>query len=125
MATPRKKPAANKKPAVKKLVRDNGSWIKQGCNWGNKGSGGRPPDQFKAAMRELASGDETLKFLAAILRKPNHPHYMQALKFVSEQGYGKATQPIDLNIENGAMKGYIERDESGEARLMNLNEILP
>lgn len=64
-------------------------------NPGNKG-GGRTPDEFKAMCRELASADAVKKRVATILKNPKHKHFVAALKWASEHGYGKPTQPLDV-----------------------------
>ncbi len=45
---------------------------------------GRPPDEFKAQMAALASREETVRALEAILSDPEHTHFIQALKFAAE-----------------------------------------
>ncbi len=72
---------------------------------------GRPPDAFKALMRELASRDESLVRLAGILKGTlkytdgdgkkvvipvDSDTYLKALAFASDRGYGKAQQSIDV-----------------------------
>ncbi len=52
-----------------------------------------PPKWLKPA---LASRDETIRALAAILENPDHPHFIQALKFAADRGYGRPTQPVAL-----------------------------
>lgn len=63
-------------------------------NPGNKG-GGRKPDEFKALCRELASREETVAAAERILRDPDHPAYLGALKWATENGYGKPHQTIE------------------------------
>lgn len=67
---------------------------------GNKG-GGRPKDEFQARMRELASREATQAALEAILETPTHPHYMKALAFAAEHGYGKATETVEMTGAGG------------------------
>ncbi len=57
---------------------------------------GRPPNEFKAQLAALASREETIRALAAILEDPNHPHFIQALKFAADRGYGRPTQPVSV-----------------------------
>ena len=57
---------------------------------------GRPPNEFKAQLAALASREETIRALAAILEDPNHPHFIQALKFAADRGYGRPTQPLEV-----------------------------
>ena len=60
---------------------------------------GRPPDAWKAACRELASRDEMLERLRQVLDDPEHPAWLSALRFVAEQGYGKARQQLEVTSE--------------------------
>jgi len=55
---------------------------------------GRPPDEFRAAMRELASRDEALAKVREVLNTPDHPHWLGAYRFAAEHGYGKPAQTI-------------------------------
>ena len=59
---------------------------------GNRG--GRPTNPWRAECAELA--DLGLKAARAkqILENPDHPAWLGALKFVSEQAYGKAVQTV-------------------------------
>ena len=59
-----------------------------------KGSGGRPPNEFKAAMQELASREEALAKVREVLNNPDHPHWLGAYRFAAEHGYGKPAQTI-------------------------------
>lgn len=70
-----------------------GGALKRG-NPGNKG-GGRPPNEWKAAMRYLASRGATLKRAKEILEKADDGAlWAQVWKFAGEQGYGRAHQTI-------------------------------
>lgn len=60
---------------------------------------GRPPDEFKALCAELATGAATLAAVRAILESPLHPQFMHALKWATEHGYGRATQPIEQKTD--------------------------
>ena len=61
---------------------------------------GRPPNEFKAQLAALASREETIRALAAILEDPNHPHFIHALKFAADRGYGRPTQPLQIDADN-------------------------
>lgn len=69
-------------------------------NWG----GGRPPDEFKRICQALASRDETLKAVQAILADDKHPAYLGALKWASEHGYGRPQQTVDVTSGNKPLK---------------------
>ena len=58
-------------------------------NWG----GGRPPDEFRAMCRELACSARDAAQI--ILKNPNHPAYVGALKWASEHGYGKPKETVE------------------------------
>ncbi len=55
-------------------------------------------DRFKAQLAAHASREETLRALETILAEPNHPHFIQALKFVADRGYGCPSQPVSLDV---------------------------
>lgn len=65
-------------------------------NPGNSG-GGRPPDEFKAMCRQLASRAKTFEVAERILDNPEvYPSlYTGALKWATEQGYGKPKEHIE------------------------------
>jgi hypothetical protein len=67
----------------------------------NKGGPGRPPDEFKRAMRELASHDEVLSAVAKILRDPDHPQWLGAWKWATERGYGKSPDNVEISGPGG------------------------
>ena len=57
---------------------------------------GRPPDEWKAKLRELASRENVLAHIQTVLDAgPDHPFFAKALEYVTEHGYGKATQHIE------------------------------
>jgi len=57
---------------------------------------GRPPDEWKAKLRELASRENVLAHIQTVLDAgPEHPFFAKALEYVTEYGYGKATQHIE------------------------------
>ncbi len=64
---------------------------RRGC--GRKGRSGRPPDEFRRQLAELASREETVAALEAILSDPNHPQFMKALQFAADRGYSMLTKP--------------------------------
>jgi hypothetical protein len=68
--------------------------IRRGSQPGNTPGTGRPPDAFKALCRELASRAETIEAVSGILQNPDHPAYLGALKWATENGYGKPHQTV-------------------------------
>lgn len=70
-------------------------------NPGNKG-GGRTKDEFKAKMRELAGGDESLAYLEMCIKGVHGPKaHASALAFAAEHGYGKATETLEVSGSGG------------------------
>jgi hypothetical protein len=90
---PRPKETADGTTAIEKVPQPHGGALNRGGTPGNKG--GRPPDEFKAIMRELASSAERMEHARKILDNPDHPHFLNAWKFVTEQGYGKAKETVE------------------------------
>lgn len=65
-------------------------------NPGNRG-GGRPPDEFRRIMAELASRKEVLDYLAQCLEgKHGAKAAVAAHKHVTERGYGKEALPLNI-----------------------------
>jgi hypothetical protein len=79
-------------PAVGDLVpQPHGGALRNGGT--NKG--GRPPNEFKEAMRALADRDDIRAYTERCLKGEFGPKFhMQALAYVTDRGYGKAAQPI-------------------------------
>ena len=50
-------------------------------------------------MAALASREETIRALAIILADPEHAHFIQALKFAADRGYGRPSQSVTLESE--------------------------
>lgn len=69
---------------------------------GKKGRSGRKPDEFNAACAALA--DDTLRrgYVTKILRKPDHPQFMSALRWATDRGYGPVAQAHEISGVNGA-----------------------
>lgn len=65
---------------------------------------GRPPDEFKRAMRGIASRRaalERLKKLTSGSRKVSDDVFLKAFKEVTDRGYGKAVQPLEHSGPDG------------------------
>jgi hypothetical protein len=61
---------------------------------------GRPPDEFRRAMRELASSDAALRYLRECLEGEHGPAAaLKAQEYAAERGYGKA--PATVVLEGG------------------------
>ncbi len=82
-----------------KVPQPHGGAIYRGGVPGHDGSHtGRPPDEFKQMMQHLATREETIAVLTQILADPQHPHFMRALEFCAERGFGKVPAPVELEI---------------------------
>lgn len=88
-----------------------GSLNRQGTP-GNKG-GGRPPSEFVAKLRQLASNDQILGYVRQILANPEHPSFLPAWRMCIEHGYGKAVETARITT-NGTLR--IEIVYSGDTR---------
>jgi len=90
---------------------------------GKKGRSGRKPNAFKEMCRLLASSDLVWQSVQLILMNPNHPSFNGALKWASENGYGKPAQKIDVrgDIKN---PGKLTKEEMREelAKLFTIKE---
>jgi len=63
---------------------------------------GRPPDQWKAALRALADRQEVLDHIDTALKAgPADPFFEKALDYATDHGYGKATQPVQHDATQG------------------------
>jgi hypothetical protein len=84
-------------PRGTKIPLPNGGFFIAGAGNGPpKGSGGRPPDEWRAKLREMASRDEVLAHVQTVLEAgPEHPYFDRALQYVTDHGYGKPKQEIE------------------------------
>lgn len=63
---------------------------------GGTGAGGRPPDEFRAKMRELASSPEALTYLEECVNGLHGPKAsISAWAHITERGYGKMPLPVE------------------------------
>lgn len=83
---------------VKRLVpQPHGGAIYQGAPANVVPGSGRPKDEWKKALQAMASADDTLKHVRKVIEAgAEHPHFFKALDYITEHGYGKATQGISL-----------------------------
>ena len=116
MGRPSKKTSV--KTSVGELVpQPHGGALSPG-NPGNRG-GGRPPNEFKATLRELVDRKEVHAHLLAVLAAgPQHPQFMDVLKYVTEHGYGKAAASVDVTsggqpLSFTVIEEYVEPDGDG------------
>lgn len=62
---------------------------------GKKGRSGRKPDAWRAELQAMVSSDAVLDKLEMVLRDPNHPAYVGALKYASDHGFGRAKETVE------------------------------
>lgn len=93
------RPATGKsRPKSRRVPQPHGGVLVAGAGRGPaKGApnAGRPPEAFKELCRQYACGALTDAGIGTILRNPDHPQYIVALRWVGEHGYGKPTQPVE------------------------------
>lgn len=72
-----------------------GDGRKRGCGPA-KGAphAGRPPDAFKEMCRDIASRGAQALVAKRVMQNPKHPAFLSALRWATENGYGKAVQPL-------------------------------
>lgn len=62
---------------------------------------GRPPDEFKEMCQRLASKNATANRVARILKDEDHPFFISALKWATENGYGRAKETVEVSGPGG------------------------
>jgi hypothetical protein len=89
------------------VIQAHGGAILRGGVRGHQGGGGRPPDEFRRRMAEIASSDEAFAFLEACARGDFGPKFaLAALAYASERGYGKAA-PATKAVAGSRIKVYV------------------
>lgn len=84
------------KSPVKRVPQPHGGVLVYGATGGKQPGAGRPPDAWRAKLRELASREDTVNHLSVSLSLgPGAPEFWKALDYVTEHGHGKATQRIE------------------------------
>lgn len=94
------KPKSTLKPAPTRPGRGKGSSgaLRSG-NPGNKGGSGRPPDEFKRRMRELASSEASIAYLEQCINGVHGPKAAaSAREYATERGYGKVPTEIKADV---------------------------
>lgn len=87
----------NRAQGVTKLMMPNGGFLLAGSTDGN--GGGRPPDAWKKLCQECANKGAKTILAQKVLEDALHPAFMGAFRFLTEQGYGKATERIEHSGE--------------------------
>lgn len=90
------KPGAAERTASAKKERRPGAFVADDPRINRTKAGpGRPKDKFKRLCQKLTMRSAR-KYARRILRNPNHPHYMSALRWASEHGFGKPDAHLDV-----------------------------
>lgn len=66
---------------------------------------GAPPEVFRRRMALLASRAKTVKQVEEILDDKDHQHFMRALEYATDRGYGKEAQPLDGELTIRIVEG--------------------
>jgi hypothetical protein len=82
-------PEKPKKPRRAPVPQPHGGALVPGAGGGPQPGAGRPADEFKRMCRELASSKEVFAKVKKILKDDEHPLFMPALKWATENGYVK------------------------------------
>ena len=82
-------------PVGAMIPQEHGGALRNGGT--NKGGPGRPPNEFRARMQELANYADRLGHIEAVLNDPGHAQWMAALRHVTEHGYGKPAQSVEVS----------------------------
>lgn len=74
-----------------------------------KGKGGRPVDIFRNRMQELALRAAKAKRLETLLDDKNEDNsaFLKAFQEVSDRGFGKAPQSIDVTSDGEQINGLL------------------
>jgi hypothetical protein len=83
------------------IPQPHGGALVPGAGGGPQPGSGRPPDEFKKLCQSLASRKETIDAVEAILKDSKHPAYLGALKWATENGYGRPKESVELTGSNG------------------------
>jgi hypothetical protein len=81
------------------------------------GTGGRPPNEFRDRMRELANLQEVEAYTLKCLNGEFGPRFhLEARKWVAERGYGKPTQALEVfNVDMKSLSNeQLQRIAEGE-----------
>lgn len=71
-----------------------------GNSGGKKGRSGRKPGSWKKWCMKVVSGPSAAKAIRKVLRNPEHPAFGSMVKFIGEQGYGKAEASVNVKADS-------------------------
>lgn len=72
-----------------------GKGLVPGAGGGPQPGAGRPPDEWKRMCREAVSRADRFAIAESVIENPDHPAWLGAYKFLTEQGFGKGAQPLE------------------------------
>ncbi len=74
---------------------------------------GRPPDAFRLLCRDIATRGAQALIAEKVMKDPKHPAFQTALRWATENGYGKAPQTLE---HTGKAGGPIETRDLTDPR---------
>lgn len=79
----------------------------RGCKPGAPNAG-RPPDEWRKALRGLASRDEVIAHIETVLvAGPDHPQWFRALEYATDHGFGKAGNTLTVTPPEPQERGAV------------------
>lgn len=94
---------------------------------GTNPGAGRPTNAFRATMRDLASSDEALAALAAVIIDPCHPQWGSALKLAYAYAYGRPEARLtiegDVQLRHTAAERIWTLPQDVLRELVNANAV--
>lgn len=96
-------PKSARKGRVENLIPGKGRGPKPGAP-----NAGRPRDEWKARLQAMASRDEVLAHVEEVLLDgPGHPFFARALEYVTDHGYGRAQQSLDVTSNGQTLEALL------------------
>ena len=71
-------------------------------------------------MRELASHEDVLAALRAVLADHTNPHFIHAFRYVADRGYGKPIAHVDITSERQSISDVLK---AARVRASQLREV--
>lgn len=84
-----------------KIPQPHGGALNGGGTPGNKGGTGQQPLRFITKMQQAADRGAQALIASRILDDPDHPMFIDALKWCADRGYGKAVARHELSGPDG------------------------
>ena len=119
---------AGSSAALPELIpQPHGGALFSGGVHGNNGGSGRPPDAFRARMRELADrfAHDVKYGLPALLEDEDRRLRLQAFDSAADRGYGKPAQPIEGELTHRYIVEIPHAAAESEAWALEVTEDVP